>query len=87
MTRQTCDDCGLSYRYQVDFEEHKRVGCRPEVSDRPTWSDKEDEQPEGLELPAAVQTELIAEASASTLIPEVDSLEALTASPKKKTKV
>jgi|GEM_PF-6487036 len=27
--RQTCE-CGLSFRYPADFEEHKRVGCRIE---------------------------------------------------------
>jgi len=26
MARQTCE-CGLTYRYESDFEEHKRVGC------------------------------------------------------------
>jgi len=41
MARETCEDCGLSYRYQADLEEHKRVGCRMKSSDGPTWSDKD----------------------------------------------
>jgi hypothetical protein len=41
MARETCKDCGLSYRYQADLEEHKRVGCRMQTSEGPTWSAKE----------------------------------------------
>lgn len=56
--RFICPDCKLQYRLESDFEEHQRVGCRMQTSNRPTFSDKDVEKEE---LPPAVEQELIAE--------------------------
>ena len=51
MARHICEECGLQYRYESDFEEHRRVGCRIESSDGPTWSNKDGEEKEENETP------------------------------------
>jgi hypothetical protein len=52
--RQKCQ-CGLSFRYPGDFEEHKRVGCVVKSSTGPTFSDKDvDETPETAEQDSEV---------------------------------
>lgn len=38
MARQICE-CGLQYRYEEDFEEHKRVGCVVPSGEGSTWHD------------------------------------------------
>jgi hypothetical protein len=43
--RQKCD-CGLTFRYDSDFQEHKRVGCVVQAGKGNTFSDKDvDELP------------------------------------------
>ncbi len=47
--RQTCPKCAATYRYDVDFQEHKNVGCKvksakkksPSLKDDPDSSSKE----------------------------------------------
>ena len=48
MERFICDKCKLQYRYESDFEEHNRVGCRMKSAKKnaPTFSDKDVESVE-----------------------------------------
>jgi hypothetical protein len=54
--RHACK-CGLSYRNPHDLDEHNRVGCRPQSSDGPTWSDKDVEETETIEEAVAKAVE------------------------------
>jgi hypothetical protein len=61
--RHPCKECGLTYRYPHDLEEHQRVGCRPQSGNGETWSDKDvEEAPEAAAMeeaaPEIVQVEV-----------------------------
>jgi hypothetical protein len=49
--RQKCDQCSASYRYDVDFQEHKRVGCRVESGKGDSLAADPDQSPEVAESP------------------------------------
>ena len=46
MERKICEKCGASYRYENDFEEHKRLGCKMKSAPKKakTFSDKDAEE-------------------------------------------
>jgi hypothetical protein len=44
--RHPCTQCGLTYRYSHDLDEHKRVGCRVESIKGETLIAEEVEQEE-----------------------------------------
>lgn len=48
MERFICEKCKLQYRYESDFEEHKRVGCKAKSAKKKakTFSDKDAEPAE-----------------------------------------
>jgi hypothetical protein len=75
--RHPCKECGLTYRYAHDLEEHGRVG-HVQSSTGPTWSDK-DVEPVEAPVEAAPEAEVelheAAEVAPEPEPPEVESPE------------
>lgn len=52
--RRICPDCKLPFRLKELFDQHRSIGCKPEKSNGPTWSEKDPEGHETSEKDATV---------------------------------
>jgi uncharacterized C2H2 Zn-finger protein len=49
--RQTCPKCGAVYRYDVDFQEHLKLGCKIESGKGDSLAHDPDEEKEESQTP------------------------------------
>ena len=62
--RHPCKECGATYRYPHDLDEHKRVGCRVQSATGETWLPEEVEE-------VAAEEPVIEEAAVEELVQEI----------------